>query len=96
MTSGRKTVKTPGHPESLSDVPIPVAWIEIEALVSNSTSSAVYVGGPETFARAGGEMGTRLVTDGTRGDRITFNGVDLSTIFVDAQNAGEGVSYTYG
>jgi len=96
MNSGRKTVGTPGHREPLSDIPVATAWLEVEALVSNATSSAVYIGGKNVYALSGGEMGTRLVTDGTRGDRMTFSGVNLAEVYIDAQNDGEGVSFTYG
>ena len=96
MRSGRKTILTSGHPEPLSDVSLPTQWLEIEALVSNSPDSAVYVGGKNVHARVGGEMGTRLNTNGIGGDRITFNEEDLANVWIDAQNDGEGVSFTYG
>ena len=88
--NSRIIVNTPGTPRPLSEGSRSVVTVTITALAANTT--AIHVGGPAVRARAGEANGLPM-SGGTRPDSATFNSVDLADIWIDAINAGDGVSF---
>ena len=93
MISGRKTVGTAGHPERLWPTPLGRIRIEVDVLPDNTADSAVYIGGPQTYAGTGGQMGRRLMRRAAGGDSWVKDSYDPHDVWIDAENSGEGVSF---
>lgn len=95
MISGRKTILTPGHPERLWPTDVGrLQRVEVDVLPDNTDDTAVYIGGPQTTARTGGEMGRPLWQRDRGGDSWVRLDINPYHIYVDVQdgNGGEGVS----
>ena len=88
--NARVVVSTPGKAIPLCDYSMPVKTVTVAALAANTT--AIAIGGASVLARAG-EMNGLPMNGGTRPDMWTWTDVDLSTIWIDAITANEGVSY---
>jgi hypothetical protein len=68
-----------------------MAWIEIEAIETNT--SPVYWGNGQVLAVLGGVAGLPLRVDGTRGDRLYLEDVDISQLWFDVRTANDGVTW---
>lgn len=83
---------TPGTRVPLIDHPRFVDRVDIFALEGNSGAGnlAIVAVGDRTVSQASGsESGTPLFP----GDPVTFHRLDLSTIFIDARTANNGVRW---
>lgn len=89
IADGRKVVAVPGTAEALVAAPTPAKKVEIMALPTNTLSVAV--GASTVVALPGTERGTILYA----GSNATIYLEDLADIYVDAEFAGEGVTFTY-
>lgn len=84
MVHGQVTVTTPGTAEPLAEEETPLyRCVFIRALSTNT--GIVYVGGEDVDSDSGHELEV--------GDLIAVEVADLSTVYVDAAEAGEGVSF---
>lgn len=88
--NARIIVPAPGKAVPLSEWSMLVKTVTVAALATNTT--AIAIGSASVLARAG-EMNGLPMNGGTRPDMWTWNDVDLSTIWIDAITANEGVSY---
>lgn len=88
ITSGRKTSTTIGTAVSITTDRF-CRNLKISALPTNT--SAVYVGGSNTLATAGSEVGIAL----SGGGFIEFVISDPSLIYLDVLTSGDGVTYSY-
>ena len=70
-----------------------IASVELDVLPDNAADSAVYIGGPQTYAGTGGQMGRRLVERADGGDSWTRENIDPYHVWVDVENDGEGVGF---
>jgi hypothetical protein len=86
---GRKTVTTPGTEVQLSSTSVPARQVVITALEGNT--GAVVVGAATVVASAGSRRGTPL----WERDSMTIDVIDLNQVYIDAEVATEGVSFTY-
>lgn len=86
----RKVVVTAGTALVLSATPVPVDYLVITPLHSNT--GVVAVAGAEAKATAGSEKGWIAVKDS---NPLVLHNIDLSQIYVDASVNGEGISYVY-
>ena len=96
MISGRKTVAVAGHPERLWPVPLPgTVRIEVDVLPDNTEGSAIRIGGKETHAGTGGEMGRPLWNRFDGPDSWAWNNIDPYDVWVAVSdgNEGDGVSF---
>lgn len=85
--SGHREVATAKTPVRLAEHRVMVARLDVWALATNG--GKVYVGAENVSAVAGYETGAPL----DAGDTIWFEDVDLSTIWLDAETSGEGVTW---
>jgi hypothetical protein len=90
MYNNRVIVPTPGKPVRLSDAPITVRAVTIAAFPANATRVCL---GNESVRAADGELNALPLVGGVRPDTHTppYPQTDLSTIWVDAVTANEGV-----
>lgn len=95
--SGSRRIAAVGKPEQLVTSSLPLSYVEIEALPTNT--SIVYLGDSYVRAVVGGEAGMPLAVDGQRGDRFVFDGrengqtIDISFFWVDVRTANDGVTW---
>ncbi len=89
INSGRAAVTTAGTPVQLSSSPIMSTKLYITSPASNG--GYIYVGGATVSAVGGSEQGVLLTPTGS----VTLDISDLSKVWIDATEDGEGVSYTY-
>lgn len=87
IVGGRLTVDTIGHPEPLSDTEMIVAHVDIMALATNTDNIAL--GAKDVRAIAGNESFWELEPKNI----WSLDNVDLSTIYIDAVVAGEGIRW---
>lgn len=87
LSGGRKTVPTAGTRVQLSATPVSCQGVIVQALRSNAGNVAV--GGPDVSSSSGGENGVEIVA----GQTITLFVKDLSLVYIDADNNGDGVQY---
>lgn len=87
---GRTVVQTAGKPQVLRAEPLSVSRLTVAALQANTTS--VFVGTSAVRARTG-EANSIPLNGGTRPDMWTFGPVDISTMYVDAVTADEGITW---
>lgn len=87
VTCGRRTVTEVGNPVRLVAYPKLVTHVDIFALDANA--DRVHVGCQNVRATTGMESGWPLSAK----EAVTFTNVDLSTIWLDARVATEGVSW---
>lgn len=85
--SGSISVSTPGEPVQLPN--IPCAEVTLTAFENNAKN--VYVGGANVSAEIGSQNGAPLSPLGTISVKID----NLSKIFVDVQEGGDGLTYAY-
>lgn len=90
LMHGRAIVPTPGTPMALYQSPLAVSKLTVCALQANTTS--VFVGTSSVRARTG-EANAIPLNGGTRPDMQTFGGLDLSTVYVDAVTANDGITW---
>lgn len=88
---GSLKVATVAKPEQLVTSPIIMAWVEIEALDTNT--SDVYWGNDRVKAVSGGQAGLPLRVINGRGDRLRLENVDISTVWIDVRTANDGVCW---
>lgn len=86
---GRRTVTTAGTAVRLDTTAIKCSKVEITALINNV--DVVVVGSSTVVAAEATRRGTPLM----QGDSVTLYVNDLSKIYIDAVNSGDGVSYSY-
>lgn len=86
MTTGRKTVQIAGVPVPLGAVTAQ-STIIITALETNT--GLIYVGDKSVSAQPGSEAGLPFLFPGNSIDVVG----SLATIYIDATNAGEGVTW---
>lgn len=92
LHSGAKTVALVAVPEPLSAARVTAAWVEVQALATNTGS--VYVGDSTIAPGRGHELANP-------GDSMLFPwygpaaSYDLNRIYVATAVPGEGVSYNY-
>lgn len=93
LVSGAKVVAASGTPEPLaaSGRPIVEGTLVVTPLPGNT--GAVYIGGPETDATATPPTGVAILHDVPNPVMVPV--FDLSKVFVDAANNGEGISYFF-
>lgn len=84
---GSRRVAKVGTPEQVITSSLPMAWVEIYALDTNTTD--VYWGNANVRAVVGGEAGLPMAA----GTRLYLKDVDLSTIWIDVRTANEGVTW---
>lgn len=87
LMCGRQVVLTAGQSVPLVTTPQVVDHVDIFAFDDNTLR--VYVGCSRVRAASGMESGWPL----SARESVTFKNVDLSTIWLDAREAGEGVSW---
>lgn len=87
--SGRKVVASAGTSLALLNNSTSAFRVTITALDSNA--GAVFVGGSNVSAVGGAEMGVLLEPTGSY--QLDIN--DISKIFIDAKNSGDGVTFNY-
>lgn len=85
---GSKTVTTPGTAVTLAAAQ-PCSEVVVTAKTNNV--GIVVVGGSSVVAAEGSRRGTPLGA----GDAMSLEIDDLSKVYIDATNAGEGVTYTF-
>lgn len=88
LTDGRKTVTVAGTPVQLVSSETPCAAVIVQALRTNAGHIAV--GGANVKLTAGSEAGISI----TAGQPLTLDVNDARRVWIDADNSGEGVSYT--
>lgn len=88
---GLLKVAAVGKPEQLVTSPFVMAWVEIEALDTNT--SDIYWGNANVRAVSGGQAGLPLRVVNSRGDRLRLENVDLSTVWIDVRTALDGVTW---
>ncbi len=88
LTGGRKVVTTGGTREQITSTETAIAGVIIQALRSNSGNVAI--GGSDVDVTAGSENGIELVA----GQTETIPCRDLSLVWIDADNNGEGVAFS--
>ena len=93
LKSGRKTVAVANTRERLQVTSEQVQSVTLIAIDGNT--GVVWCGGPETSGVSGSEHGYPLAEDGGFAElRLrTYTGIDLSDIWIDAPNAGDGVTW---
>lgn len=89
LADGRKAVTTAGTRVQLQAASQLAYAVAITALSTNT--GTIVVGGTTVVAAAATRQGTPLAAGAT----VTFDFVDLSTIWLDATVNGEGVSFSY-
>lgn len=95
FVSGRKTVTTPGNAVALSSYLRAAIAVYVSALKTNT--KPVCVGGSTVLATPGSESGVLL----NPGETVSLYGgisnegglIDMRTLYVDAEVAGEGVCF---
>lgn len=87
MTGGRKVVTTGGTREQVVTSETPCSAVVVQALRTNSGN--VMIGGSDVDVTVGSENGLDL----TPGQTAVINLQDLSILYIDADNNGEGVNY---
>lgn len=94
MISGRKLVASAGHAERLYHQDVgTIMRVEVDVLPDNTADSAVYIGGPQTYAGTGGQMGRRLAQRASGGDSWVRDHINPYHVWIDAENDGDGVSF---
>lgn len=88
ISDGRKTVTVPGTAEPLVGSATPAKRVEIQALFSNTQRIAV--GASTVVEAAGSERGYILLP----GSNKTLFVEDLADIYIDPNQANEGVAFT--
>ncbi len=93
LKSGRKTVAVANTRERLQEMSESVQSVTLIAITGNA--GIVWCGGPETSGKAGDEHGFPLNDDGTYAAvrMRTYSGIDLRNIWIDAPDAGSGVTW---
>ena len=90
LVSGGKVVSTtPGTPVALAGSATPCRHVTVSCLPNNG--SYIYVGGSGTKATAGSEEGVLLMPQASYDLDIN----DVSKIFIDVVNSGDGVTFNY-
>lgn len=89
LQSGNGTVPTAGTAVQVNPVSTPCASLTITANEGN-TGELCY-GGSNVVAAANGRIGTPLV----QGQSVTLAIDDLSKVYLDAVNSGDGFSYSW-
>lgn len=87
ILDGRQVVATPGTAVALSDVTLEVLHVEITALATNT--DIVAIGGRHVSQVVGSETGYGPSANGI----VMLTNIDLSTVWIDAAVAGEGVRW---
>lgn len=87
--SGNATVTNAGTKVQLTATPTVALRLDITANTNNS--DAITVGGTAVVGALSGRKGVPLEPTAT----YTFTTVDLSKIWIDSVNNGDGVSYNY-
>lgn len=83
LRSGQKVVTTVSVHVPLSDSP--QIYKELNIIAGSANAGLIYVGDNEVSPSTGFVL--------PRGGALTFKNVDVSTIYIDASVAGEGVSF---
>ena len=101
LESGQRLVPTAGKPVRLVDQPYGrLRRVTVHALPSNTEGKIVYVGGPQTYAGEGDEVGYRgepLYKRFDGPDSWSWDDFDPYYLHIDSEVSGEGVSFTlYG
>lgn len=84
---GSRKVATPGVRVRLVSVPTPLIRIDIEA--SHENLGNIFIGGPDVSAVTSDLRGRRLEP----GDTVSFDQIDLSDWWIDAELANEYVHW---
>lgn len=87
---GSQTVAVPGTAEALVDVPTPFQCLMVQAMESN-TGTVMLGGSNVVAANDKSEVGIKLVPLAM----IVLSKSDLYEWYIDAENAGDGVTFTY-
>lgn len=87
--SGKKLVGTAATRVTLVAASTPFKMVDIQALFTNTKKIAF--GDVSVVALEGSEVGAFL----TAGASVRIYGTDLVDIYLDAEQGGEGVSFTY-
>lgn len=99
--NGTRSVAAAGTPVPLSATSIKCCWIQIRAKTDNAGN--VFFGGPAGTQNGivNGAVSSTNAPYIMTGEAMMFppitdvNGYDLSTIFIDAANSGDGVVFAY-
>jgi len=87
LTGGRKVVPNSGSRVRMATGETAVSEVLIQALFSNAGN--IMVGGDDVDSSASSENGAELVP----GEKLLLSVDDLSRIWLDADNDGEGVNF---
>jgi len=87
LSGGRKVVTTGGTREQVTTSETLTSAVIVQALRSNSGN--VMIGGDDVDVTAGSENGIEL----TPGQTADINIIDLSLLWIDADNNGEGINF---
>jgi len=90
-TSGKKVITTAGSPEALVDDPTPCAYVDVQAYFGNAGNIAL--GDSSVDASATLNTGTGVILQ--PGGSYTIHVDDLSKVFLDVLNNGDGVRFNY-
>jgi hypothetical protein len=88
ISGGRKVVAAGGTREQVTANETHITAVIVQALRSNSGN--VMVGGSDVDVTVGSENGIEL----SAGQSETLWITDLSLLYIDADNTGEGISYS--
>ena len=88
---GSRKIAKVGTPEQIVANSLRMAWVEIEALDTNTGD--VYWGNAYVRAVSGGQAGLPLRVIDSRGDRLRFENIDLSELWIDVRVINEGVTW---
>lgn len=87
ILDGRQVVATPGTAVALSDTPLEVLRVDIIALSTNT--GIVALGTRNVSQVVGSETGFSLSAN----EIVSLTNIDLSTVWIDAAVADEGVRW---